>query len=126
MILLIESDAILASNVKKIFKRAGYDVAWQPDPQTAIDSADKAKPDIVVADLLLANRSGVEFLYEFRSYPDWQKVPIIIYSDVAAAEFDAAGTGFNQLGIAGYHHKPSSSLTELVKSVDAMLRPSKA
>jgi DNA-binding response OmpR family regulator len=91
-ILLIESDKILASNLTQFFKRAGHYVAWHVDPQEAILTADKSQPDVVVLELLLAGRSGIEFLYEFRSYPEWQALPVIIYSNLSEEEVDTASS----------------------------------
>ena len=108
----------MGANARKIFKRAGHDVNWQVDPQAAIDSADASPPDVIVLDLLLAGRSGVEFLYEFRSYPEWSRLPVIIYSDISPEEFKGANVGFTQLNIAAYHYKPTTSITELCDSVE--------
>ena len=92
-ILFIEPDYLLGANAKNILKRAGHSVDWHVDPQAAMDSADAAHPDIIILDLLLAGRSGIEFLYELRSYPEWAKLPVIIYSNVPAEEFSGAGVG---------------------------------
>lgn len=122
-ILFIESDRLLGNNAKLALKRAGHSVDWQVDLQAAMNSADATRPDIIILDLLLANRSGVEFLYEFRSYPEWANVPVIIYSTVTSEEFSEAGVGFNYLNIAAYHHKPATSLDLLCKSVERILQP---
>lgn len=116
-VLIIESDKILADNLRSALKRAGYKVDWQREPQAAIDSADKNIPDVVVLDLVLAERSGVEFLNEFRSYPEWQHLPVIIYSEVPQGEFSFSGS-FAQLGINAYHRKSHTSLNELIASVN--------
>jgi DNA-binding response OmpR family regulator len=72
-ILLIETDRLLAKNLSKYLTKFGHEVSWHVEPQAAMDSADQKCPDVIVLDLLLANsRSGIEFLYEFRSYPEWQ------------------------------------------------------
>jgi DNA-binding response OmpR family regulator len=122
-ILFIESDHLLGSNAKKILQHSGHSVDWHVDPQAALDSADGAQPDIIVLDLILAARSGVEFLYELRSYPDWANLPVIIYSNVPVEEFAGAGVGALQLDIAAYHYKPATSITQLCRSVDQILRP---
>lgn len=122
-ILFIESDRLLGSNAKLILKRAGHDVDWHVDPQAAMDSADISHPDIIIMDLLLAGRSGVEFLYELRSYPEWANLPVIIYSNVPAEEFAVAGTGATGLNIAAYYYKPATPIKELAKSVKRILQP---
>lgn len=122
-VLFIESDRLLGANAKAILKRAGHSVNWHVDPQAAMNSADATRPDIIILDLLLAGRSGVEFLYEFRSYPDWTTVPVIIYSDAAREEFNQASIGFSDLSIAAYHYKPTTSIAQLCKTAERLLQP---
>lgn len=125
-ILFIEPDRLLGSNAKKILKRTGHSVDLHVDPQAAINSADAVRPDIIILDLLLAGHSGVEFLYELRSYPEWAKLPVVIYSNVPAEEFAVAGISFSQLDIADYYYKPVTPISELAKSIDRILQPSHA
>ncbi|HZP55756.1 MAG TPA: response regulator [Candidatus Saccharimonadales bacterium] len=117
-VLLIESDKILAVNASKALKKSGHKVIWQVDPQLALDSADTKLPDVIILDLILANRGGVEFMYEFRSYPDWQAVPIIIFSSLSPEELRGVLNGFNHLNISAYHYKSSTSLAQLSESVN--------
>lgn len=116
-ILLIESDSILAQATTRALVSAGYEVDWHADPQAATDSADKKSPDLIIIDLMLGDHSGIEFLYEFRSYPEWQKLPVIVYSSIEPEEFDLGSNGFRELGIRAYHYKPTTSLAQLTKSV---------
>ncbi len=122
-ILFIESDRILGGNACRIMKRAGHGIDWHVDPQAAMDSADAVRPDIVILDLILAGRSGIEFLYEFRSYPEWTDVPVMIYSSVSAEDFNSADVGFKHLNIAAYHYKPATTIAELLMSVERILSP---
>lgn len=122
-ILFIEPDRLLGANAKQILKHAGHWVDCCVDPQAAMDSADNMHPDIIILDLLLAGRSGIEFLYEFRSYPEWVRLPIIIYTNVKEEEFIGVGVGFKQLGISAYFYKPTTSISELSKSIDRILQP---
>jgi DNA-binding response OmpR family regulator len=122
-ILLIETDRPLAACLQKYLERAGHEVEWQVDPQVAVYSADKNQPDVVVLDLLLANRSGIEFLYEFRSYPDWQQLPVVVFSNISPADLGSTINSFEQLNVSAFHYKPASSLSELTASVDRLLQP---
>ena len=121
-ILIIESDKILASNLSAHLKNAGHSVDWQVSPQDAITSADSKKPDLVILDLLLASRSGVEFLYEFRSYPDWQKVPVIILSSLPLQDIKASISSLQHLNVAAFHHKHATSLKALSYAIDQALQ----
>jgi two-component system response regulator BaeR len=122
-ILLIESDKIIASNVMRVLSRAGHAVDWQVDPQRAVDSAEAKLPDVIILDMVLAGRAGVEFLYEFRSYPDWQSTPVVVFSSLSADELQTTQSGLEHLDIFAYHHKPNTSLAELVRTVEQLLQP---
>jgi replicative DNA helicase len=46
--------------------------------QQAIAAADSQKPDVVVLALEMARHNSIEFLYEFKSYSEWQNVPVLL------------------------------------------------
>jgi len=122
-ILLIETDHILAKNLSKYLKGLGHKVSWHVEPQAAINHADKSQPDVIILDLLLSNhRSGIEFLYEFRSYPEWQNLPVVIFSHVAAEDLRGCLDALKQLNVAAYRYKPTTSLSDLAQSIDQALQ----
>jgi DNA-binding response OmpR family regulator len=120
-ILLIEADKVLADNLTGYFKSAGHTVDWCLDAQSAIEHADNKRPDLVLLDLMLCGRSGVEFLYEFRSYADWQELPVVIFSSVSMKDLGASADAFEHLGVSAYHYKPTTSLSQLAYSVNFIL-----
>lgn len=120
-VLLIEPDKPLATSIKKFLSRKGHLVDWQPDPQGAINSADRKPPDAVIVDLALGAHNGVEFLYEFRSYPEWLTVPIIVYAGVAPQELTSLESAFEKLTVSAYHYKPTTSMVDLAKSVERLV-----
>ena len=117
---------MIAGNVLKVLRKAGYEVDWQVDPQEALDIADKSPPSLIIVDLVLAGRGGIEFLYEFRSYPDWQRIPIVVFSSLSAEELKEALAGFEHLNVNAYHYKPTTSLAELTRTVSRILQPAAA
>jgi CheY-like chemotaxis protein len=123
-ILLIETDHLLAKNLTNFLKKLGHQVSWQVEPQGAMDQADITQPDVIVLDLLMANhRSGVEFLYEFRSYPEWQSLPVVIFSHVAAEDLKDCLDSMQQLNVAAYRYKPTTSLSDLAQTINKALQP---
>lgn len=115
-ILLIEPNNLLADVYKKSLERAGHAVAVGRDAQNAVLVADGNTPDIVVLELQLPGHSGVEFLYEFRSYPEWQDIPVILHTMVPEQEFSLPA----QLNVAGHLYKPVTSLKQLVRAVNEL------
>lgn len=117
-ILLIEPDHSLARAYKSALEIAGHQVLIGTSAQTAVDAADEVCPDVVIMELQLVAHSGIEFLYEFRSYADWQDIPVIILSKVPPAEFNqCARTMREHLGVSTYCYKPQTDLKQLLHVV---------
>lgn len=74
-VLLVEPDTKLAGMYKTALESAGHKVFWALDAQSAVHLADDSAPDLVVLEIQLTSHSGIEFLYEFRSYNEWQDIP---------------------------------------------------
>ena len=117
-ILLVEPDKLLAQIYAATLKSGGHAVVCAATAQNAIHAADIGVPDLVILELQLVSHSGIEFLYEFRSYTDWQTIPVIILSLVPPVEFsDSRDLLMTELGVQGYHYKPRVSLAKLQRLV---------
>lgn len=122
-ILLIEPDRVLGRVYATALSSVGWDVTVSHNAQDAIIMADNNRPDIVVCELHLVSHSGIEFLYEFRSYNDWQDVPVVIMSSVPLAEFAGSKRGLSvNLGVVEYLYKPNTSLRQLIRDVETILQ----
>lgn len=117
-VLLIEPDKILSKIYVQALERAGHTVAATPNAQTAIYAADMQSPDVVVLEMQLAHHSGAAFLYEFRSYSDWLKTPIIIHTMLPPANLEQYQRCLEELGVNMWLYKPRTSLQKLVSSVE--------
>jgi DNA-binding response OmpR family regulator len=118
-VLLIEPDFILAQIYKQAIEAEGAcKVTVVSSAQAAIMAADERKPDLVILELQLIEHSGIEFLYEFRSYTEWQEVPIVVQTVVPFGEFhDNWHLLQDELGVSAYLYKPHTSLRQLLSSV---------
>jgi len=118
-ILLIEPDAVLAQVYARALNHFGHRTCTVATAQAGINAADDGVPDIVLLELQLVSHSGLEFLYEFRSYPEWQLVPVIILSHVPPGEFaKSIGLLKHRLNVSGYFYKPQTSVSKLLRAVD--------
>lgn len=121
-ILLIEPDRLLAETYLLALANGGHSVGVCSSAQSGIMVADQISPDIVVLELQLTEHSGIEFLYEFRSYGEWQNIPVIIHSQVPQEEFaHSLQLLKDELGVTNYLYKPQTSLKELVAAVNEQL-----
>ena len=122
VILLVEPDLALAKIYEQLLQHKGHDVVIATSAQEAIIQSDIKTPDLLICELQLICHSGIELLYEFRSYPEWQKIPVIIHSTVPYAEFSGSRYGLTEeLGISSYLYKPNTNLRQLLSSVEEVL-----
>lgn len=121
-ILLIEPDRLLAETYRQCLETAGHTVVPCASAQAAVLAADQQKPDVIVLEIQLIEHSGIEFLYEFRSYPDWQNIPVVVHTHVPPVEFANNGLLLREeLGVAAYLYKPVTSLKKLQRTISEQL-----
>jgi len=100
---------------------AKYEVTVVASAGDAINAANDANVDLVIMELSLGGHSGMEFLYEFRTYADWQKIPVIVYSSLRVDDAVLKSRAWQQLNISDYLYKPASSLERLKRSASKVL-----
>jgi DNA-binding response OmpR family regulator len=116
-ILLIEPDTLQANVYKAALEKQDHTVAHVATAQSAVQSADKRNPDAIVLELQLPSHNGVEFLYEFRSYPEWMHVPVIVHTFVPLYELTHTAVLQRELGVCKLLYKPTTSLASLCTAV---------
>jgi DNA-binding response OmpR family regulator len=117
-ILLIEPDRLLATTYGQALTAAGHQVVAAATAQAGIQAADAMAPALVILELQLVEHSGIEFLYEFRSYTDWQAIPVLVHSNVPPGEFNHSRQLLREeLGVQTYLYKLHTSLRELLAHV---------
>jgi len=118
-ILVVEDEMKIARVVRDYLRQAGFEVLVAGDGDAAIASARGAKPDLVVLDLGLPRRDGLEVTRELRRT---SSVPIVMLTARGDESDRIVGL---ELGADDYVVKPFSP-KELVARVRAVLRRSGA
>ncbi len=123
-ILIIEPDHVLSKIYKHALEAEGYKVGIAAGAQGAISYLDNHSIDLIIVELQLVEHNGIEFLYEFRSYSEWQNIPIIVHTMVPSNVSERSKLrGF---GVVDYLYKPSCSLKQLVSAVEEFTAISRA
>jgi DNA-binding response OmpR family regulator len=121
-VLLLEPNTLLAAAYTQALQHAGHKVTHRSSGQAAVEAADAASPDIVVLELQLTAHNGIEFLHEFRSYPDWQKVPVVINTLLPPSRIALAEEALRRdLGVGAILYKPRASLQDLLRVIREQL-----
>lgn len=77
-VLLIDDDEMVLETLAPGLSDAGFEVETAQDGEIAADRFKRISPDVVVTDIIMPNREGIETLIEFKKIaPD---IPIIVMS----------------------------------------------
>jgi DNA-binding NtrC family response regulator len=108
-------------NVELLVQRleqAGYRTATAADGDEALRQVEELRPDLLLLDIVMPGKSGIEVIGALRQRPEYQDLPIIALS--ARTEVEDRVAGLNA-GADEYLLKPIEE-AELLARVRAMLR----
>ena len=117
-LLLVEDDALLGDGIRNGFKQQDFAVEWLRDGESAVHSLLHEHYDVVVLDLGLPKKHGLDVLREIRA--KGVKLPVLILTAQDAVEDRIAGL---DAGADDYLVKPFD-LDELYARIRALLRRS--
>lgn len=87
-ILLIEDDAVLLRSLATQLTQAGSTVAVAPDGKVGLEKFKEFRPDLVITDIIMPEREGIETLMAIKAEcPDAKVLAISGGGRVGAAEF---------------------------------------
>ncbi len=118
-ILIVEDDAHIRRLLRATMQRAGHDVAEAADARQALSLLDIEKPDVVLLDLGLPDRDGLELIGPFRQR---SAATLIV---VSARDDSTEKVAALDLGADDYLTKPFDT-EELLARIRAALRHKRA
>jgi len=114
-ILIVDDEEMIVRTVKAYLDREGFKTYTAFDGDSALQAFDEKGPDLIILDLMLPKKSGIEVTRAIRAK---SSVPIIMLTAKAAEADRVVGL---ELGADDYVVKPFSP-RELVARVRAVLR----
>ncbi|PIR98201.1 MAG: response regulator [Candidatus Colwellbacteria bacterium CG10_big_fil_rev_8_21_14_0_10_42_22] len=117
-ILLVEDDPFLSSLLTTRLQKAGLKVVRAMTGEEALSILRaETKPDLILLDIILPQKSGFEVLEEIQADPTLDRAPVIITSNLGQSSDIERG---KQLGVINYFVKaqmPIDTLVEEIKKV---------
>jgi CheY-like chemotaxis protein len=80
-IVVVEDQQVLATVYRNKFVAEGYEVEVATDGEAGVELITSTKPDLVILDVKLPKLSGLEVLKQVRANPQFQTLPVIIFSN---------------------------------------------
>jgi CheY-like chemotaxis protein len=86
-VLLADDDYTMVSLLKTLLNMEGYQVATLLDkPGDILENIRDAKPDILLLDVYLGDRNGLDLVHKIRQMPDLKDIRIVMASGVDKTE----------------------------------------
>lgn len=122
MIWCVDDDNTIRDIEVYTLKQTGLDAEGFFDGNSMLDALNKETPDLIILDIMLPGKDGIEVLKEIRSNPKTQAIPVIMAT--------AKGTEIDKIqgldiGADDYLVKPFGVM-EMVSRVKAVLRRCKS
>lgn len=117
-ILVVEDDKYLVNAYRVKLTKAGFDVQLALDGEEALKIIPNFLPDLVLLDLILPKKDGFSVLLEMKKNPLWNKIPVIITSNLGQKEDRDRGM---KLGAIDYIVKSDITLEAIIEKIQRAL-----
>lgn len=116
-ILIVDDEPNIVLALQFLLKKAGYDVHTAENGEQALEAIARAKPDLVLLDVMMPKVDGFTVCHRIKTNPEWQDVRIII---LTAKARDVERDKGLALGADDYIAKPFST-RDAINRVAAVL-----
>lgn len=117
-ILIIEDDLALFNLYKTQLELNSYEVVHVSEGNLAVDKVKEEAPDLVLLDIMLPGRNGLEILQDIREQEETQDVKVIMLTNFGNEENVSAAL---ELGAVDYIMKYKIVPSELVDKISSVL-----
>lgn len=116
-ILAVDDNAISLATIEQELKR-DYEVIPMNSGERALQYLRREKPDLILMDIQMAQKSGIETLREIRGMEKYKDIPVMM---LTSKQDKASVVESSKLGIYDYVIKPFNG-EELHKRIDRILK----
>ena len=82
-ILVIDDEPDAITYIETVLADSGYDPISTTSPTKAINLAKSEKPDLILLDLIMPDKSGISLFGELKSDPELKGIPVVVVSGVS-------------------------------------------
>ncbi len=83
---LIEDNLDLRTGFRQVLSHAGYEVFTARDGEEGLSLVRETRPDLVLLDMLLPKRSGLEVLRALKADPATAGIPVLVLSSLPQSQ----------------------------------------
>ncbi len=116
-VLVIDDDPVILELLRVNFEIEGFDVLTARDGDEGLDLAKSNHPDVVISDIMMPRRDGLQLLSDLKGDPRTEDLPVILLS--AKAQKSEVQHGLD-LGADDYITKPFDPI-KLIERLNAVV-----
>ncbi len=120
-ILVVDDEPDIVEFISYNLKSRGYQIATAKDGVEAIRKAKEFRPDLILLDIMMPNKDGIQTIKELRQSPDFEQTAIIFLTALSDEKSEIDGLN---IGADDYISKPIKP-DLLVTRIAAALRRTK-
>jgi len=105
-VLLVEDEENIIEAMRFLLTRDGWHVEAHADGGTAVQRIKERTPDLLILDLMLPGKSGLDIMRELRSEPNFMNLPVLM---LTARGQDQDRDLATQAGVDRFMTKPFSN-----------------
>lgn len=120
-ILIIEDDPKMHSLYNRAFKFAGYEIENAMNGQEGIDKLKSFTPDIILLDIMMPKKNGMEVLEEIQADQKLSKIPVIMLTNIVSGTRDRAEEAV-KMGAIDYIIKSDYDPKQVVEKINGVLK----
>jgi DNA-binding response OmpR family regulator len=79
-VLVIDDDANLRTLLKLLFEHRGFEVLLAPDGEIGMALAEGGRPDVILLDVAMPYRNGLEVYLDLQNNPLTADIPVLVAS----------------------------------------------
>lgn len=120
-ILIIEDDSVMSGTLAANLESEGFEALQAKDGEEGLAMALRAKPDLILLDILLPKMDGLTVLTKLRNDPSGKNIPVIVLSNLSEP-WDVAATALAG-GVYQYLVKVDWTIAEVIQKIRERLGP---
>ena len=121
LIIIVEDDSLLSQMYEIRLKNENYRANIANNYDELVKILKKTKPDLILLDIILPGKNGLQILKELRSNSKTEHIPVIILTNLTRADSALTPELASNLGIYAYLIKSQTTTEQLVLSVGLCL-----
>ncbi len=116
-VLIVEDEPFIMEALSFLLKREGLAVFTHADGNGCVERIQFLKPDLIILDMMLPNKSGMQILEDLRAMDDFISLPVLMLTAKGQKKDRAAA---EQAGVSLFMTKPFAN-KEIIQNVHRLL-----